>query len=399
MDSRQRLIEAMESLLWERGYAATSPRDVMDRAEVGQGSMYHHFSGKHELAVEALSVAAGEMAGESSVLEGEGSPLTRIKRYLSLPRPGTRGCRVGRMTQDPQVVADADLIAIVADAFNTMLGRWEQAIAAAIAAGELPASIVPGELARTLAAVIQGGYVLARAQQSPGADGRSHPGRDWPAERAAKQHQRGLGNAGSDFKTGADISNKGKLMTVRVGINGFGRIGRSYLRAALASKADVEVVAVNDITDVATLASLLEWDSISGHLDSVRAADDRIEVGGQSIRVFSQRDPSAIPWSTVGADIVIESTGRFTDADSARAHLAGGARKVLISAPAKGDVPTFVLGVNSDALDAGAADVFSNGSCTTNCLATAGEGAKRFVRPRVRVDDDGSCLHQRPAVA
>jgi glyceraldehyde 3-phosphate dehydrogenase len=158
-------------------------------------------------------------------------------------------------------------------------------------------------------------------------------------------------------------------MTVRVGINGFGRIGRSYLRAALASKADVEVVAVNDITDVTTLASLLEWDSIAGHLDSVRAADDRIEVGAQSIRVFSQRDPSAIPWSTVGADVVIESTGRFTDADSARAHLSGGARKVLISAPAKGDVPTFVLGVNSDALDAGASDVFSNGSCTTNCLA------------------------------
>lgn len=158
-------------------------------------------------------------------------------------------------------------------------------------------------------------------------------------------------------------------MTVRVGINGFGRIGRSYLRAALASKADIEVVAVNDITDVETLTSLLEWDSISGHLDGVRAAGDHIEVGDQSIRVFSERDPSAIPWSTVGADIVIESTGRFTDADSARAHLAGGARKVLISAPAKGEVPTFVLGVNSDALDIAAADVFSNGSCTTNCLA------------------------------
>jgi len=156
----------MASLLWERGYAATSPREVLDRAEVGQGSMYHHFSGKHELAVEALSVVAREMAGESSVLEGEGSPLTRIKRYLSLARPGTRGCRVGRMTQDPQVVADAELLAIVADAFDTMLGRWERAIAAAIEAGELPATIVPGELARTLAAVIQGSYVLARAQQS-----------------------------------------------------------------------------------------------------------------------------------------------------------------------------------------------------------------------------------------
>lgn len=156
----------MESLLWERGYAATSPRDVLNRAEVGQGSMYHHFSGKHELAVEALSVLAGQMTGESSVLEGEGSPLERIKRYLALPRPGLRGCRMGRMTQDPEVVADPELIGIVAGAFDTMLGRWEQAIAAAVAAGELPASIVPAELARTLAAVIQGGYVLARAQQS-----------------------------------------------------------------------------------------------------------------------------------------------------------------------------------------------------------------------------------------
>lgn len=158
----------MAELLWERGYAATSPREVMARAGVGQGSMYHHFSGKHELAIEALSAATGEMTGESSLLEGESSPLERMKRYLSLPRPGTRGCRVGRMTQDPQVVTDAELIMIVANAFDTMLGRWEQAIAAAIAAGELPASTVPGELARTLAAVIQGGYVLARAKGEQG---------------------------------------------------------------------------------------------------------------------------------------------------------------------------------------------------------------------------------------
>jgi AcrR family transcriptional regulator len=154
----------MAELLWERGYAATSPRDVMARAGVGQGSMYHHFSGKHELAVEALSAVAEELTAGSSVLEGEGSPLDRLKNYLSTPRPGTRGCRVGRMTQDPQVVADAELIAIVANAFDTALGRWEQAIADAIAVGELPASIVPAELARTLAAVIQGGYVLARAK-------------------------------------------------------------------------------------------------------------------------------------------------------------------------------------------------------------------------------------------
>jgi TetR/AcrR family transcriptional repressor of nem operon len=168
MTSRDQLTEAMAELLWERGYAATSPRDVMARAGVGQGSMYHHFSGKHELAVEALSAAIGEVTDEFSLLEAEGSPLERMKRYLTLPRPGTRGCRAGRMTQDPSVVADAELIAIVANAFDTMLGRWEQTIAAAIAAGELPASIVPADLARTLAAVLQGGYVLARAKGEQG---------------------------------------------------------------------------------------------------------------------------------------------------------------------------------------------------------------------------------------
>ncbi|WOF24364.1 TetR/AcrR family transcriptional regulator [Microbacterium betulae] len=169
MSSRDQLTGAMAELLWERGYAATSPRDVMARAGVGQGSMYHHFSGKHELAVEALSAVTGDLTDESSLLDGDGSPLERMKRYLTLPRPGTRGCRVGRMTQDPQVVADAELITIVAGAFETMLGRWERAIAEAIACGELPASIVPADLARTLAAIIQGGYVLARAkgEQSP----------------------------------------------------------------------------------------------------------------------------------------------------------------------------------------------------------------------------------------
>jgi TetR/AcrR family transcriptional repressor of nem operon len=168
MSARDQLTEAMAELLWERGYAATSPRDVMARAGVGQGSMYHHFTGKHELAVEALSAVTEEVTGGSSLLEGDGSPLARMKRYLSSPRPGTRGCRVGRMTQDPQVVADAELIAIVAQAFDTMLGRWEQTIAAAIEADELPPSIVPAELARTLAAVIQGGYVLARAKGDQG---------------------------------------------------------------------------------------------------------------------------------------------------------------------------------------------------------------------------------------
>jgi len=158
-------------------------------------------------------------------------------------------------------------------------------------------------------------------------------------------------------------------MTVRIGINGFGRIGRSYLRAALANAADVQVVAVNDLTDASTLATLLEWDSISGHLDGVSTDGDTISVGDNQIKVLSERDPAAIAWGDLGADVVIESTGFFTSADKALAHLKGGAKKVIISAPAKGDVPTFVLGVNDDRLDPSASDVFSNGSCTTNSLA------------------------------
>ncbi len=158
-------------------------------------------------------------------------------------------------------------------------------------------------------------------------------------------------------------------MTVRIGINGFGRIGRSYLRAALANEADVEVVAVNDLTDARTLATLLEWDSISGHLPDVHVEDGALVVQGKTIKVFSQTDPAAIGWGDLGADVVIESTGHFTDGAKAAAHLKGGARKVIISAPAKGDVPTFVLGVNDDTLDPASSDVFSNGSCTTNSLA------------------------------
>ncbi|MDI9898742.1 type I glyceraldehyde-3-phosphate dehydrogenase [Rhodococcus sp. IEGM 1409] len=157
-------------------------------------------------------------------------------------------------------------------------------------------------------------------------------------------------------------------MTVRIGINGFGRIGRSYLRAALLSKADVAVVAINDIADAATLASLLEWDSLSGHLDGVQVDGDTIVVAGEHIRVTSEREPSHIPWGDERVDVVIESTGRFTDSGSARQHLTAGARKVIISAPADRDVPAIVLGVNDGAIDV-PEDVFSNGSCTTNCLA------------------------------
>jgi glyceraldehyde 3-phosphate dehydrogenase len=157
-------------------------------------------------------------------------------------------------------------------------------------------------------------------------------------------------------------------MTVRIGINGFGRIGRSYLRAALRSSADVEIVAINDIADAATLASLLEWDSLAGHLDGVKVDEDAIVVDGARIRVIAEREPASIPWGDERVDVVIESTGRFTDSATARQHLAAGARKVIISAPASGDVPAVVLGVNDDAIDPGQ-DLFSNGSCTTNCLA------------------------------
>jgi len=158
-------------------------------------------------------------------------------------------------------------------------------------------------------------------------------------------------------------------MTVRIGINGFGRIGRSVLRASLTNGADVQVVAVNDLTNARTLATLLEWDSTSGHLDGVGVDGDTITVQGRPITVFAHPDPSAIRWGDVGVDVVIESTGRFTDGVQAAAHLKGGARKVIISAPAKGDVPTFVLGVNDDTLDPNSHDIFSNGSCTTNSLA------------------------------
>ncbi|RLP83739.1 type I glyceraldehyde-3-phosphate dehydrogenase [Mycetocola lacteus] len=157
-------------------------------------------------------------------------------------------------------------------------------------------------------------------------------------------------------------------MSTRIGINGFGRIGRSYLRAALASGADVEVVAINDITSAKTLANLLEWDSISGHLDGVSVDGDFIVVGERRIRVFSEREPDQIPWGSVGVDVVVESTGFFTSEESARRHLVGGARKVIISAPASGDLPSVVLGVNDEVIG-DSVEVISNGSCTTNSLA------------------------------
>jgi glyceraldehyde 3-phosphate dehydrogenase len=159
-------------------------------------------------------------------------------------------------------------------------------------------------------------------------------------------------------------------VTVRVGINGFGRIGRNYYRALLASGADVEVVGVNDLTDVTTLAHLLRYDSILGRLDREVSFDEaQITVGDESFNVLAERDPSALPWKELGADVVIESTGHFTDATKARAHLDAGARKVIISAPAKNEDITLVMGINESSYDPASHDVISNASCTTNCLA------------------------------
>lgn len=159
-------------------------------------------------------------------------------------------------------------------------------------------------------------------------------------------------------------------MTVKIGINGFGRIGRNYLRAALAQGADLDIVAVNDLTDNKTLAHLLKYDSVGGPLDAeVSYDEDSITVGGKKIKVFEERDPANLPWGELGVDIVIESTGRFTKADDAKKHVAGGAKKVLISAPATGDDVTVVMGVNEGDYDPENHVIISNASCTTNCLA------------------------------
>jgi glyceraldehyde 3-phosphate dehydrogenase len=158
-------------------------------------------------------------------------------------------------------------------------------------------------------------------------------------------------------------------MAVRIGINGFGRIGRNILRAALHDR-DLEFVAVNDITDAKTLAHLLKYDSILGNLpDEVRAEGDTIHVAGRAIKVLAVKDPAQLPWKDLRVEYVIESTGLFTDAEKAKAHLTAGATKVIISAPAKGEDLTIVLGVNQDKYDPRKHVVVSNASCTTNCLA------------------------------
>ncbi len=159
-------------------------------------------------------------------------------------------------------------------------------------------------------------------------------------------------------------------MSVKIGINGFGRIGRNFLRAALAQGADLEIVAVNDLTDNKTLAHLLKYDSVGGRLDAEVSYDaDSITVNGKSIKVFEERDPANLPWGDLGVDIVIESTGRFTNAADAKKHIAGGAKKVIISAPGTDVDGTFVMGVNDGDYDSATMNVISNASCTTNCLA------------------------------
>ncbi|NYI77933.1 type I glyceraldehyde-3-phosphate dehydrogenase [Nocardioides panzhihuensis] len=160
-------------------------------------------------------------------------------------------------------------------------------------------------------------------------------------------------------------------MTVRVGINGFGRIGRNFFRSVRASDLDIEIVGVNDLSDNATLATLLKYDTILGPLDAeVSATEDAIVVDGKEIKAYAERDPANLRWSDLGVDVVIESTGFFTDATKARAHVdSGGAKKVIISAPAKNDDATIVMGVNEKDYDPNNHTVVSNASCTTNCLA------------------------------
>ncbi|MEU5543020.1 MULTISPECIES: type I glyceraldehyde-3-phosphate dehydrogenase [Streptomyces] len=159
-------------------------------------------------------------------------------------------------------------------------------------------------------------------------------------------------------------------MTIRVGINGFGRIGRNYFRALLEQGADIEIVGVNDLTDNATLVHLLKYDTILGRLkQDVSHTDDTITVGNQTFKTMAERDPANLPWAALGADIVIESTGIFTKKADAEKHIQAGAKKVLISAPAKDEDITIVMGVNNDKYDAAKHHVISNASCTTNCVA------------------------------
>jgi len=168
MNSRELLVDTMSELMWERGYADTSPRDVRKRSGVGQGSMYHHFPAKRDLALAALERNVADLLPATSELDGPGDPMARIEAYLMRPRDALKGCKVGRMTQDPQVREDPALLAPVARAFAQAHVSWVKALGEAIAARELRDDLDPGRLAHTLMAVLQGGYVLGIAQQDPG---------------------------------------------------------------------------------------------------------------------------------------------------------------------------------------------------------------------------------------
>ena len=158
-------------------------------------------------------------------------------------------------------------------------------------------------------------------------------------------------------------------MSIRVGINGFGRIGRQVVRAARLQKADIEFVAINDLTDTKTLAHLFKYDSVHRtYKGDVRAGDGIVTIDGVNVKVLAEKDPAKLPWKDLGVDIVLESTGRFTDATAAKKHIDAGAKKVIISAPAKGEDMTIVLGVNEQKYDAAKHHIVSNASCTTNCL-------------------------------
>ena len=159
-------------------------------------------------------------------------------------------------------------------------------------------------------------------------------------------------------------------MTIRVGVNGFGRIGRNFWRAVAAGGSDIEIVAVNDLTDTKTLAHLLKYDTVLGTLQvAVEAGEDFIRVGDKTVKVLAQRDPAQLPWADLNVDVVVESTGIFTKAEDAQKHIDAGAKKVIISAPAKGEDITVVMGVNDDKYDAAKHHIISNASCTTNCVA------------------------------
>src|SRR3954453_12023605 len=169
---------------------------------------------------------------------------------------------------------------------------------------------------------------------------------------------------------GAHLARRARTMATRVGINGFGRIGRQSLKALIERAPDVEVVAVNDLVDAEMNALLFKRDSTYGTYEGdVRAGDSSIIIDGREIKILAEKDPSALPWGDLGVDIVLESTGLFTDAEKARAHINAGAKKVIISAPAKGEDVTIVLGVNQEMYDPEAHTIISNASCTTNCLA------------------------------